>query len=110
MAVQSLSQQARELEAQVGNILSLYDISELQNSEKQLVNTIKHQLIDCRLDTREYEYAETRAEQLHAANEGKKRFEQLRQNIVKASEHNLFGAVDVAQLSARIEQIISHLA
>jgi hypothetical protein len=109
VAVQSLFQQARELETQVGNILSMYDISDLPNSEKQLVNTIKHQLIDGRLDTRQYEYAQTRNEQLQAAREGKRHYDQLRQNIVKASEYNLFGAVDVAQLSARIEQLTSHL-
>jgi hypothetical protein len=106
---QSLFQQARELETQVNNILSTFDVAELSMNEKQLVNTIKHQLIDGRLDTREYEYAQTRVEQLHAVHEGARDYEQLRHNIVKASEHNLFGAVDVAQISARIEHIISQM-
>ncbi|HEY5667686.1 MAG TPA: hypothetical protein VIR03_00815 [Candidatus Saccharimonadales bacterium] len=106
---QSLFQQARELETLTNKLLASHDLSELPHSEKLLVNDIKHQLIDGRLDTREYEYAQTRAEQLHAAREGKARYELLRQNIVKASEFNLFGSIDVAQLSVYIEQIISQM-
>ncbi len=104
-----LFQQAKELEKQVNSNLSLFDALEMPMSEKQLVNTMKHQLVDGRLYAREYEYAQTRAEQLQAAKEGRHVYEQLRHNIVKASEYNLFGSVDVAQISARIEQIISQM-
>lgn len=109
MADQSIYQQARELETQVGAILSAYDVSELPVNERNLVSKLKNGLVDARLDTRDYEYAQTRSEQLRAAKDGRKRFEQLRRLIVRASEYNLFGAVDVAQLSAGIEQITSHL-
>jgi hypothetical protein len=107
VASKSLYDQAKELESQIGSILSFYDISELPMQQKDLVTVLKHQLIDARLDARDYEYAETRAEQLLHAKEGKQRLKELSQSILKASEYNLFGAVDVAQISARIEQLIS---
>lgn len=107
MASNSLYDQAKALESQIGIILSSYDIGDLPMQQKDLVTKLKHQLVDAKLDARDYEYAETRAEQLQHAKEGKKRLKGLNQSILKASEYNLFGAVDVAQLSARIEQLIS---
>jgi hypothetical protein len=103
-------QQARELETQVGGIISSYDIGDLPTVQKELLITIKHQLTDARLDVRDYEYAETRAEQLNHAKEAKERLEGLQENILKASESDLFGAIDVAQLSARIQHVITQLA
>ncbi len=107
MASISLFDQAKELERQVGGILSSYDVNDLPAPQRELVAQLKHQLTDARLDTRDYQYAETRAEQIVHAKEVKQRLGQLQKNILKASEHNMFGAVDVAQLSARIEQLIS---
>jgi hypothetical protein len=107
VASTSLYNQAKELELQISSILSSYDVGELPMQQKDLVTKLKHQLVDARLDARDYEYAETRAEQLKHAKEGKKRLKELSQSLLKASEYNLFGAVDVAQLSARIEQLIS---
>lgn len=105
MAGKSLFEQAKELETQIGGILSVYDIADMPQAEREFATALKHQLIDARLDARDYEYAETRAEQLTVATGAKKRLEQLEKTIAKASEHNLFSAVDVAQLSARIQQI-----
>lgn len=107
MASISLLQQARELEVQVGATLSSYDITELPMRQRELVSQLKHQLVDVRLDVRDYEYAETRAEQLRLAVEGKKRLEELQKSILKASEYNMFGAIDIAELSVRIEQLMS---
>ena len=110
MAEQSLYQQARELETQVGSILATFDPDELPVRDRELTGALKHQLIDARLDVRDYEYAETRADQLRHAKDGRERLKAIQQNIVKASEYHLFSAIDVAHLSARIEQLIAHLA
>jgi hypothetical protein len=59
---------------------------------------------------RDYEYADTRAEQLTYAVAGKKRLDQVRRNIVKASEQGLFSAIDVAQLSANLETVSEQLS
>ena len=107
MASNSLHDQAKALESQIGTILSFYDVSELPMQQKDLVTNLKHQLVDIRLDARDYEYAQTRAEQLQHAKEGKQRLRQLQQSLLKASEYNMFGPVDVARISAGIEQLIS---
>ena len=102
-------QQAKELEAQVGGILSTFDVEDLRHAQKELVILLKHQLVDAKLDARDYEYAETREAQLNVAKQARERLTSLKQNILKASEYNVFSAVDIAQISARIEQIISQM-
>lgn len=109
MASISLLTQARKLEIQIGATLSSYDVTELPMQQRELVSQLKHQLVDVRLDARDYEYAETRAEQRRLTVEGKQRLEQLQKSILQASEYNMFGAVDIAQLSARIEQLMSDM-
>ena len=104
---ESLFEQAKRLEVRIGAVLSGFDIDDLPKGERELVVTIKHGIVDARLDARDYEYAETRAEQLELVKEARERLEALRQAILKASEYNLFSAVDVAQFSGGIEQLIA---
>lgn len=110
MAGDSLFEQVKQLERQIGGILSAYDVAELPTVQRDLAAALKNQLIDARLSVRDYEYAGTRIDQLAAAKEAKDFFRQVQDTIVKVSQFGLFGAVDVAQLSARIELIISQLA
>jgi len=107
--VAPLLEQAKDLEQHIGRIVSNHDIDSLENKQRQLLTDIKRIIVDARLDTRDYEYAETRAEQLKFGKIAVKRFETLRKMLVKASEYNLFSAVDIAQLSAHIEQLISQM-
>lgn len=107
MAGVSLSQLALELDAGIRASLSSFDIDSLPLHERELITLIKRQASDARLDIRDYEYAETRAEQLGGLRESNERFGQLERNIVKASEYNLFGAIDVVQLSTKIQQILA---
>ena len=109
MADNSLLGQAKELERQVGGVLSAYDIEELPQQQRDLAAALRNQLIDARLSVRDYEYAETHADQLTAAKESKDFFRQVNDTIVKTSQFGMFGAVDVAQLTARIDHIISQL-
>jgi hypothetical protein len=53
--------------------------------------------------------SESREEQLYNAKKAKKWLDQARRNILSASEFNIFGAIDVAHLSAQIDQIISEI-
>lgn len=107
--VMSLLEEAKELEAQVTKQFAARDIASLPHAQKELVNTVKHQLVDARLDARDYEYAQSRAEQLEYAAEARPRLEELHKNIMKASEYGLFSAVDIAHVSARLQQLLSHL-
>jgi hypothetical protein len=109
MASISIFQQAKEVETQVGRILSAYDLDDLPREQRDLVITLKNNLIDARLDARDYEYAQTRADQLQAAADGKRCLEQVQHAIVKTSEFGLFSAVDVAQLSATVQHIMSRM-
>jgi hypothetical protein len=70
---------------------------------------LKNDLIDARLDIRDYELSETREDQLRRARDANKRLERIRKSILAASEYNVFNAVDVAQLTAQLEQIIENL-
>lgn len=109
MASVSLTDQAREIETRINGILSSFDIDSLPSRERELIALIKRQATDARLDIRDYQYAETRNEQLALAKEAKKRCEQVRRLMLKASESDLFSAIDIAQMTAQIDQLISQL-
>ncbi len=107
--VHSIYEEAKGLATSMGGIISLLDVQFLPAAEKKLVVDIQRALADVRLDARDYEYAETRAEQQLLAHDARKRFEQLNQDILAASEYNIFNAVDVALYSSKIQHIILKL-
>lgn len=109
MANIPLIQQAREIERRINSILSSFDIDSLSLPERELIMLIKRNATDARLDVRDYEYADTRIEQIARQNEAKKRYEQIQAYIVKASEYNLFTAIEVAAISANIQQLLSKM-
>jgi multidrug efflux pump subunit AcrA (membrane-fusion protein) len=85
------------------------DLDLLSHEERFIISELKRLAADARLDVRDYEYAQTRAEQLGALHEAKQRLEQLNEQLLTASGRNLFSAVDTAQFSALIQVIISQL-
>lgn len=109
MADTSPYDQAKELVRQLNSILSSMDIDSLSREERDLAIGIKQLFDHVRLGARDYDYADTRYEQEQSAVETKQYLEQLQAAILKASESNMFGAVDVAHASARIQQLVSTL-
>lgn len=109
MADSSPYEQAKELVRQLNSILSAMDIDDLPREERNLAIDIKQLFDHVRLGARDYDYADTRYEQEQSAVETKQYLEQLQAKVLKASEYDLFGAVDVAHASARIQYIISKL-
>jgi hypothetical protein len=99
----------KQVGTEVNSILSPIDVYGLDRAQQKLVAIIKQELMDVRLDIRDYEFAETRAEQQDDAKAAKERLERLRSHLLAASEHNLFGAADIAQLTARLDSIVEHL-
>jgi hypothetical protein len=97
---------ARALDIQINGVLSHIDVDVLSQQERKALHTMKRLAADARLDARDYEYADTRAEQLRYAAVGKKRLEQLQRTILAASEQNVFTAIEVAELSVVVQQII----
>jgi hypothetical protein len=101
--------QAKDLARQLNSFLSALDIDSLSREEREIALSIKRLLDHVRLGVRDYEFADTKYEQEQSAVEAKQHLEQLQALVLKGSEYNLFGAVDVAHASARIQQIISKL-
>lgn len=100
---------AKDIGAQIAQIVSSVDVASLPRDEQKVVMELKNQAIDLRLDVRDYGMAETRTEQERLAKAAAERLEALQANILKASEYNLLGAADVAQLSAQLQQLIAVL-
>lgn len=97
------------LGAQIINILSPIDVHDLPQTTQKIIAPIRQQIIDARLDVRDYELAETRVEQQTLARTARERLETVQTSILAGSSEGIFGAADVAELSARIQQIISKL-
>ena len=100
---------AKQLEADMLKILSTLDVYSLGQKPAQLVAVIKRGVADARLDIRDYEFAESRAEQLKLKTVSIERTVILQREILSASEYNIFSAIDVAQLSALIDRIQERL-
>lgn len=99
---------AKRLEADVLRLVSRLDVSSLSQEEQQKISTLKHSLIDARLEIQDYELAETREDQLRNAADSKKYLLAAR-GIITSGSLYVFGAVDVAHLTAQIEQINDRL-
>ena len=97
------------LNTQFSAILSPIDMHSLPRETRELVLPIRQQIIDARLDIRDYELAETRTEQLRLRGSAVERLTGLQERVLTASSHGIFGPADVAQISAHIQQIISLL-
>lgn len=100
---------ARELEGAIGKAVAKLDIDALPLAQQKMIADLRRQATDIRLDTRDYDFAETRVEQQATSREARTRLEQMRQNIVATSHWDIFSAVEVAHLSAQIQQLISSL-
>lgn len=105
----TLTELIRKLSANLNGIVSAVDVDALQRPEREAIQGIRRLLMDVRLDVRDYELAETRAEQLTLAHTAKERLEQLHHSMLRLSEYNILGSVDVAQNSSYIQYIISKL-
>ncbi len=99
----------KRLAADITRILSRTDISLLAKDEAKVLQSLKRDLADARLDVRDYELAETRAEQGKLADVAKQRLESIRSDMLLASQFNVFGTVDIAQLTATIDRITTQL-
>jgi hypothetical protein len=99
----------KSLETQLRAVLSKLDISVLPKEERVIVTALKNNLTDARLDVRDYEFSETRAEQQKLAKQAHESLAKVRTGILSASEYNVFNAVDVAQFTAQLEQIVDDI-
>lgn len=100
---------AKRLEAEINMILRQVDQYKLDEKPRGAVVKLRQALVDAKIYIRDYELSEMRDAQINNAKKAKKWLEQARRQLLRASEFNIFGAIDVAHLSAQIDQIKADL-
>ena len=101
----SLSVRIKRLQADITKVLSAIDLRDSDKQTRQILVALKHDLADVRLDIRDYEFAETRVEQGKLGQAARQRLASVKTNMLAASQYNIFSAIDIAQLSARLDQL-----
>ena len=101
----SVSVKAKQLEQQVNIVLRKFDLSRLGIDQRESLIALRQDLAHSRIYTTDYELSETRDEQVTNAKRARQWLTKAHKKILKASEYNIFGPADVAQLSAQIDQI-----
>lgn len=110
MADLSPLSQIRSLETQLRAVLSSQDPALMPNAQLKLVGELKNDLTDARLDVRDYEFSQNRVEQVLQSKQAHESIGRVRAGILAASEYDMFNAVDVAQYTAQLEQIIDQVS
>ena len=100
-------QTVRQLERRVRLMLRAVDAEALGQAERRAVTKIEQACNEIRLDIRDYEYADTREEQLKWAKIARHNLHAL--NTLLLSLGEVFGAADMAELGAYIETLRNSL-
>lgn len=95
----------RRVDLAVQQRLSGVDMADISKVERTTLEELKRIVPEAKLDLRDYELAETRLEQLAHRKDAHERIAKLREYILLASGYGYFGAADVAQVTATLEQI-----
>lgn len=98
----------KQLEGDILRLLAFVDIADIDTKQQHAIAQLKNALIDGRLEIQDYELAETRDNQLRNAKNAKQYLENVR-DLIMSNPANVFGAVDVAHLTAQLEQISDNL-
>ena len=109
MADLSPSVAVKRLENEVRVALRKVDSRKLDRRERDTLAKMEQAFEEARIYARDYEMSEMLDEQIANAKGARKWLARARSGILKASEHDIFGAVDVAHLSAQIDQITGGL-
>ena len=94
----------KQVDSQVNRLLRQVDWKGTDKKGRAAVEELRQSLADAKIYTQDYELSEMRDEQLENAKKAKKWLSAARRQILRASEFNVFGAVDVAHLTAQIDQ------
>lgn len=97
----------QQVERQLKGLLRSVDTDVLDQAERKAMASIRRLAVDARIDIRDYELSETRDEQLKKMHAAQRRLAKLQASVLSVGF--VFGPADVAQLSAQLEHIQSHL-
>jgi len=99
----------KDLDGQVRRILRPLDMLKENRAVRDAIARLRQDLHEARIYAVDYELSETREEQLDNAKKAHKYLEGANNAILSASQHDIFGAVDVAHLTALIDQVKADL-
>ena len=94
-------------ETHLKGLIRSIDTDLLEPDEKKAVASLRRLSGEVRLDIRDYELSETRAEQLKKAHDAKKRLKRLQGFVLNVG--STLSPADVAQLDAQFEYIYSRI-
>jgi hypothetical protein len=99
----------KQIDNQVNMILRKINWDQVGEKARKAVLELRQDLVDARVYSSDYELSEMRDEQLDNAKKAKNYLEKARQQILRASEFDVFGPIDVAHITAQIEQVKADL-
>lgn len=95
----------KQVDTQVNSILRKTDLDQVNEKGRKAVLDLRQNLASARVYAADYEVSEMRDEQLDNAKKAKSYLEKARGQILRASEFDVFGPIDVAHLTAQIDQL-----
>lgn len=95
----------RRLERHILGLLTALDVDIIGRETAKTIALIKLHIGDARLDIRDFEMADSRAELVTMGEEALRRVEILHRSILRASESGIFSAIDVIEMTTGLEQI-----
>jgi hypothetical protein len=99
----------KRLDGQINLIQRQLNPSLLAKRERDNLAALHQNLADARIYAADFETSETDEEKAKNAHAAKKWLAAAQKRIVAASQTNIFEPVDVAHLSAQIEQVMAAL-
>jgi hypothetical protein len=99
----------QQLQTIIYGVIRGFDVQTLPRETQTIVAKLKREIADARLDIRDAEFADTAVEYKRHVAEAKVRLIQVNKAILVLSSEGLFRAVEVAELSAKLEQLSDEL-
>lgn len=103
----SLTEQIQQIDRRIKTGIRTAQHDGLNREEAHIVKQLKQHTNEVRLDVRQYEYAETLAEQRKAGEAARRNLAKLEKGMLQLND--VFGAADIAELGALIDTLRSDL-
>src|SRR5258708_7806176 len=109
MANSSPSGLVKQIDNQVSRILRQVDWAIVSQQGRAAIGELRRSLAEAKIYSQDYELSEMREEQQDNAKKARKWLSAAHRQILLASEFNVFDAIDVAHLTAQIDQVKADL-
>lgn len=105
-------QQLRQVEFMLNRQWRDVDLQEIETAARKSLEAVRKQVQLAQATAKDYELVESEEDthaQVRLLPKVVRSLEQLRAGILKSSEYDLIGTVDVAQLSAQLDELIDRM-